>query len=95
MVISFLRGHKIERLNGEFVYSDTKTPTVNNNRPCGFCGLDHTNEGHDGCLGELSGIMNACCGHGQIHDAYLQYWDGSTITGKQAVKEIKRLKHNL
>lgn len=91
-MFSYLRGHKIEYLAGEFVYSDTKSSTVNNDRPCGYCGLISTHNDHDGCLGELPGIMNACCGHGQPSEAYLQYCNGSIIRGKQATEEIARLK---
>jgi len=32
---------------------------------CKHCGLNRTEQGHDGCIGELTGVMNACCGHGQ------------------------------
>lgn len=39
---------------------------------CGYCGLDRTEQGHDGCIGELKGVMNACCGHGQTSTAYVQ-----------------------
>lgn len=46
---------------------------------CGFCGLAKTPEGHDGCLGTLPGVMNACCGHGRPHEAYIQFEDGSRI----------------
>lgn len=35
-------------------------------RDCGLCGLPATGEGHDGCLGQLPHVENACCGHG--HD---------------------------
>lgn len=92
---SYLRGHKIEKIGSEWVFCDTKTPTVNNPRPCGYCGLVNTDDGHDGCLGELQGVMNACCGHGQVDIAYLQYWDGSAIYGKRAVEEIGRLKASI
>lgn len=60
---------------------------------CGKCKKGPTLEGHDGCLGTLpdAEIMNACCGHGNDDQAYIQYWDGSRIAGCQAIKEIKRL----
>lgn len=49
-------------------------------------------DGHDGCLGTLQGnIMNACCGHGNNKQAYIQYWDGTDIRGEDAVVEQKRL----
>lgn len=86
VTIEKLRGHKIERLNGKFVYSDTKEPTKKGyfKRPCGNCGKDRTKEGHDGCLGTLPGVMNACCGHGEIDECYIQFLDGSAIYGKEA-----------
>lgn len=70
-----LRGYEIEEVNGVWIYSDNKKPTKENwqKRPCGYCGLDFTKEGHDGCLGELPNVMNACCGHGEKSDAYIQW----------------------
>ena len=87
----YLRGHKIEVIEGKFVYIDTKESTIENYklRPCGICGLFNTNDGHDGCLGTLPNVMNACCGHGQERGAYIQYWNGSTVQGKRALKEMK------
>lgn len=79
----YLRGHKIEWLNGQYVFSDTKESTVDtwHARPCGHCGRHNTAEGHDGCLGTLPGVMNACCGHG--HDeAYVQFENGMIIRGR-------------
>lgn len=40
---------------------------------CGFCSLKRTPEGHDGCIGTLDNVMNACCGHGEIEMAYVQF----------------------
>lgn len=83
---SLLRGHEIEYLDGEWVYSDTKDTTVltHHERPCGFCNKHSTPEGHDACLGTLPGIMNACCGHGQTKEAYVQFMDGVCIRGDDA-----------
>jgi hypothetical protein len=91
---SYLRGYKIEMHNGEWVFSDTKESTVATwqKRPCGHCGKYNTIEGHDGCLGTLSGVMNACCGHGQENDAYVQFLDGFSIHGKDAVTVMQILK---
>lgn len=59
---------------------------------CVKCGKGPTVEGHDGCLGTLPGdIMNACCGHGNDDQAYIQYWGGEIVTGYEAVEEQKRL----
>lgn len=61
---------------------------------CAKCGLMPSKEGHDGCLGTLKGddIMNACCGHGNDSQAYIQYWDKPRISGLIAVREQARLK---
>jgi hypothetical protein len=52
---------------------------------CGHCKLPPSPEGHDGCLDTLKGdVMNACCGHGNDAQAYIQRWDGVCIRGKEA-----------
>lgn len=66
---------------------------------CEKCGKGPTDKGHDGCLGTLPGnIMNACCGHGNDDQAYIQYCSGAGdwtevrhITGPEAVAEQARL----
>jgi len=59
---------------------------------CVKCGKGPTKEGHDGCIGTLPGsIMNACCGHGNDNQAYIQYWGGRRIAGAEAVAEQARL----
>ena len=68
-------------------------PTVGNERHCGYCKKPKTKEGHDACIGILPNVMNACCGHGQDDEAYIQFWDSSDIRGKDAIDIIK--KHNL
>jgi len=60
---------------------------------CGHCGKRRTPEGHDGCIGTLDNVMNACCGHGEDNVAYVQFWDGTCIRGQEALKYIE-LKKN-
>jgi hypothetical protein len=72
-MISHYRGHEIQLINGTWVYADTGRPVADEpQRPCGHCGRAVTPDGHDGCLGTLPGVMNACCGHGRPQDAYVQ-----------------------
>ena len=60
---------------------------------CNECKLPPTKDGHDGCLGTLPGdVMNACCGHGNDEQAYIQYWDGSESRGRSARHEQERIK---
>ena len=40
---------------------------------CLHCKKNRTKEGYDGCVGELKNVMNACCGHGEIKMAYVQF----------------------
>lgn len=84
--MSKLRGHTIELRDGVWVFCDTGEPTVGawQARPCGQCGQPSTAEGHDACLGALPGVMNACCGHGDVVDAYVQFLDGERLQGIEA-----------
>lgn len=61
---------------------------------CIHCGKGPTSEGHDGCLSTLPEhiVMNACCGHGNDAQAYIQYRDGECVRGKHAMEEIERLR---
>jgi len=59
---------------------------------CGHCGINRTPEGHDGCIGTLPNVMNACCGHGETKHAYVQFWNKERIAGAEALKYIKENK---
>ncbi len=85
------RGHKVigeitSRLEGNVLivtnhestyrYADNGEPYDRENpRPCVRCGKSSTPEGHDACLGHLSGVKFACCGHGK-EQGYIIYNDG-------------------
>jgi len=89
-------GHPIELKPRGWVYSDTKEPISQDTpRTCGKCGLAPTKEGHDGCLGTLPGLMNACCGHGRTSAAYIQFWTGRCVRGRAAKKLVKKLKEQI
>ena len=92
---NLFRGHEIYMDGEQCRYLDDDTLTVYNwkDRGCGFCGKSDTPEGHDGCLGTLLGVMNACCGHGEDSTAYVQFNDGSeVIGGKTALVLISAIK---
>ena len=89
------RGHPIELEGDAWIYIDTKARVDGDpNRACGYCGLSNSSEGHDGCLKTLPCVMNACCGHGDPQDAYVQFLDGSSVHGTDAVEAIGCLKVN-
>ena len=85
------RGHYIVFVNGEWLYADNEMPTANDrDRECGYCGRSNTKEGHDGCIGTLPNVMNACCGHGVQSDAYVQFLDETCIYGEDAIELMKK-----
>ena len=94
MITSTWRGHEITSINDIWIYSDTNQKvSMNKNRSCGHCGKPNTREDHDGCVGMLEGIMNACCGHGIINNAYVQFRDGSVVNGINAKKIIELMRN--
>lgn len=78
--------------NNEWMYVDNGLSVTKIHRPCKYCGKYSTEEGNDGCLGTLIGVMNACCGHGIEKDAYIQFLDGESINGKDAIGIMNILK---
>jgi hypothetical protein len=90
---SFLRGYPIYIDGDTWRYEDTNDPTTETwqSRPCGSCDRNVTAEGHDGCLGSLAGVMNACCGHGRTDDAYVQLASGDRVEGRDATNLMRKL----
>ena len=82
----FFRGHPATWDGEHWRYDDTNEIagfgyTV---RPCKQCGLifEGSNKGEpDPCLGNLSGVTNACCGHGIRSEAYICFEGGLVIRG--------------
>jgi|SRR5690625_1192817 len=89
----YFRGYAIEKTSaGNYVYADNGDNVAETwtHRPCGYCHRHNTAEGYDGCIGEVAGAINACCGHGNVDEAYVQYSDGRRIGGKEAINIFKR-----
>ena len=83
------RGHEIVFSvdDGIWVYADTRQPVpLNPFRKCGHCNKPSTPEGHDPCIGTLPGVINACCGHGDDDQAYVQHIGGATVSGAKAAR---------
>ena len=91
--MTHLRGHAIRRRGGQFVYIDTGELTTETwrFRPCGHCGRHTTGDGYDPCTGMLSGVVNACCGHGHADEAYIQFANGSRIDGAEALAKFDEM----
>jgi hypothetical protein len=81
MIKSKLRGRTIYYNNGEWFYLDNNEPTANNRRNCGHCNLPDREDDIDPCLGKLPGVANACCGHGNPKNSYVQFENKVTIRG--------------
>ena len=83
---SFWRGHPIVARGDEWFYVDDGTAVADQagrGRPCGRCGED-TPPGQielDPCIGLLPGVDNACCGHGDPSESYIQFSNGVTVRG--------------
>ena len=71
--------------NGVWRFSDNDEPTAETwaDRPCGICGkFGNSNAGKpDPCLGQLPGVTNACCGHGNRDEAYVVFEGGVVLRG--------------
>lgn len=66
-----------------WVYIYDLTPSDYASRPCPKCGRMPTPEGYDGCLGYISGIGGACCGH-RVQEAFIVFDDESQLRGTAA-----------
>lgn len=82
------RGHHMTVTPGDpqgWRYTDGVPVAMDPSRPCGACGRADDEAGHDGCLGELPGVVNACCGHGNVRDAWVVLADGRRLAKEAAV----------
>lgn len=90
----FHRGHAIEfdQPNDVWRYSaDGVAVPDDAERDCGHCGKSSTSEGHDGCLGTMPGVVNACCGHGRDDEAYVVTDTGNDVRGEAAMRAFRIL----
>lgn len=87
MIHGMWRGHPMyyDTQDWRFV-DDNSLVALGESRPCGCCGEYTTPAGHDPCIANLPSVMNACCGHGCIEDAYVQFVDGRRLRGPAAVE---------
>ena len=84
------RGWSMHIIDGEWVYDDaTRLVSECPDRSCGHCRMANRADGHDACLGHITGVRNACCGHGVEDDAYVQFADGRYLSGCLALLSIR------
>jgi hypothetical protein len=64
------RGHRVSYIAPSWCYSDG-VPMGSVERPCVECGkVAASFDAPDPCLGYLTGVRSACCGHG-VTDSYV------------------------
>ena len=84
--ISRYRGHGIYFDKAwHYVDDDTTVKEHHHLRPCGKCNRLATADDHDPCMANLPGVRNACCGHGDASEAYIEFDDMSIIRGAVAL----------
>ena len=91
------RGHRIEWVGHKWVFTDWSDNTVNRcgrERPCTACGKRSRERGPDTCLGMISQVRQACCGHGHPEDAYFIFHNGVELRGADAVRLQECWIHN-
>ena len=78
-------GHKIHQdEDGEWIWSEDNTP-CSIKKSCPKCKLFPMENGNDPCLGDLPGVVGACCGHGlEAQQGYLLFENGIRIKLKNA-----------
>jgi hypothetical protein len=60
--------------HGEMKSWDRRDPKA----VCPLCRKKRTKAGHDPCIADLPGVMNACCGHG-VRAGYIMFENGITV----------------
>jgi len=85
---TFYNGHKIywNDKKREWYYEDGQI--IKEYRKCPKCNQLPTGEGHDACIANLPGVLNACCGHG-VEDGYIQFTDNTVIRFKFLASLLK------
>ncbi len=66
----------------ELVYKDNGLSVIESDpRACTKCGRKSGYREPDLCLSKLPGVKNACCGHGDIKNAYIEFDNGIVVRG--------------
>jgi len=102
--IGFYRGHptitfKEEQESEEYPvkwrYADTLEQTPQDGegieRPCIACHRRAAIDGPDPCLGWIPEVTFACCGHGNVSQAYVVFDAGHCLRGPEAVAFFETL----
>jgi hypothetical protein len=67
----------------------------NKGKKCKVCSKTYKpNDDQDPCIQNLPSVANACCGHGDLKQAYVQFMDGNCVRGEHAITIQKILKEH-
>jgi hypothetical protein len=81
------RGHPIEWYGNKWIYTEGKQHgKYGVERPCVHCHAASNVGGPDRCLGDIAGVRAACCGHGEVEEAYFVFDDGTELRGFDALR---------
>jgi hypothetical protein len=80
MVTGYKRGHKYSYEWKGLEFHLKNPGPVSEEKSCIKCGKIPTKNGHDACLGNLPGVIAACCGHG-ITEGHILFENGISIRG--------------
>lgn len=78
---SYNNGNKIFWHDSTYQWYYEDKQSIKKLRKCPKCNKLPDKNGNDACLGNLTGVKNACCGHG-VEDGYIQFLNGTTIRFK-------------
>ena len=82
---SLWRGHPIkwDEEKEKWLFEDSNEPVGETyaDRPCKKCLRPFGKDDHDPCIKNLPGVSNACCGHGDDTQSYIQFRNGVTVRG--------------
>lgn len=89
-----LRGHPVYFDGEDWRYQDDDSIASlgKHVRPCKKCGklFEGSNVGDpDPCLGNLPGVDNACCGHGDRKASYIRFTSGVVVRGFDVIEYSK------
>lgn len=79
---SYCSGYAVTWNGSSWHFDDTGEPLLGWGgvaRPCAKCGAVMDDHSPDYCLGNLPGVNNACCGHGQRNESYIRFTNGIVI----------------
>ena len=99
-------GHSAYGVSGGARWEDNNDPVPRDedgnaqpdeNHPCPQCGKLPGPSGHDPCIDNLEGVSFACCGHGDVSQAYVafdedEFGDRRVIRNKEAIEYFRLAK---